>query len=88
MKRFLIGVIAAFFSLIVFAPPASALSPEEVLVIANRNAAKSLGLATWYMEKRQIPKENLLTVFVTDKETCSRQTYLKKIAPPGPPRFK
>lgn len=62
--------------------PALALSPDEVLVIANRNAAKSPGLAVWYMEKRQIPKENLLLVFVTDKETCSRDDYLKKIVPP------
>jgi len=62
--------------------PALALSPDEVLVIANRNAASSVGLATWYMEKRQIPKENLQLVFVTDKETCSRDEYLQKIVPP------
>jgi len=80
--RFLIGSLAAFFSFFMFILPASGLSPDEVLVVANRNAAKSMGLAAWYMEKRQIPKENLLPVFVTDKETCSRETYLKKIVPP------
>lgn len=62
--------------------PVLALSPDEVLVIANRNAASSVGLATWYMKKRQIPKENLQLVFVTDKETCSRDVYLQKIVPP------
>lgn len=82
MIRFLINTLPAFFYFFIFALPVSALSPDEVLVIANRNAAKSLGLATWYMEKRQIPKENLLLVFVTDKETCSRDVYLKKIVPP------
>ena len=61
--------------------PALALSPDEVLVLANRNAAKSPGLAAWYMAKRQIPKENLLLVFITDKESCSRDAYLKKIVP-------
>ena len=80
--RYLIGSLAAFFSFFMFILPASGLSPDEVLVVANRNAAKSMGLAAWYMEKRQIPKENLLPVFVTDKETCSRETYLKKIVPP------
>nr|WP_320193803.1 TIGR03790 family protein [uncultured Desulfobacter sp.] len=81
--RFSIGILTVLFSLLNFyIMPAEALSPNEVLVIANRNAAKSVGLATWYMERRQIPKENLLMVFITDKETCSRDAYLKKIVPP------
>lgn len=80
--RFFIGIFSALFFLLTFSMiPALALSAEEVLVIANRNAAKSQGLAAWYMEKRQIPKENLLLVFVTDKETCSRDAYLQKIVP-------
>ncbi|WP_020589532.1 TIGR03790 family protein [Desulfobacter curvatus] len=82
MIRFLIGTLAAFISFFIFVLPASGLSPDEVLVIANRNAAKSPGLAAWYMEKRQIPKENLLQIFIADKETCSRETYLTKIVPP------
>ncbi len=81
--RLSVGIFAALLSLFNFSViPALALSPDEVLVIANRNAAKSQGLAAWYMEKRQIPKENLLLVFITDKETCSRDAYLKKIVPP------
>jgi len=80
--RFFIGIFSALFFLLTFSMiPALALSAEEVLVIANRNAAKSQGLAAWYMEKRQIPKENLLLVFVTDKETCSHDAYLQKIVP-------
>ncbi len=62
--------------------PAFALSPDEVLVLANRNAGSSKGLAAWYMKKRGIPKENLQLVFVTDKESCSREDYVKKIVPP------
>jgi uncharacterized protein (TIGR03790 family) len=81
--RFFIVIFVTSFALSSFSGiPALALSPDEVLVVGNRNAAKSIGLATWYMEKRKIPKENLLQVFVTDKETCSRETYLKKIIPP------
>ena len=81
--RFFTVILVTSCALLSFSGiPALALSPDEVIVIANRNAANSVGLATWYMEKRKIPKENLLQVFVTDKETCSRETYLKKIVPP------
>jgi uncharacterized protein (TIGR03790 family) len=62
-------------------PPASALAPEEILVLANMNASSSRGLAAYYMEKRQIPKENLAVVFVTDDETCSRDDYVNKVVP-------
>ena len=62
--------------------PAHALEPEEILVIANINAAKSKGLAQYYMKKRQIPEKNLVLLFMTDKETCSREEYEKKVIPP------
>jgi uncharacterized protein (TIGR03790 family) len=57
-----------------------ALQPNEILVIANRNAAKSVGLAKYYMKKRAIPESNLLQLWVTDKERCSRDDYNRKIA--------
>jgi len=59
-----------------------ALSPAEILVIANRNASKSVSLAKYYMKKRGIPKENLLKLRVTNKEYCSRREYEKRIALP------
>ena len=61
---------------------AHALDPDEVMVLANRNAARSKGLAQYYMEKRNIPEENLLLVWVTDRESCSREAYEKKVVPP------
>lgn len=63
-------------------PPALALAPEEVLVIANRNAAKSQGLAKFYMEQRGIPEQNLVLLWMTDKEVCTREAYNKKAVPP------
>ncbi|MBC8391778.1 MAG: TIGR03790 family protein [Deltaproteobacteria bacterium] len=70
-----------FMGIIIFLPiAASALEPNEVLVIANRNAAKSVGLARYYMKKRGISEKNLVKLWVTDKETCSRYEYEKKIA--------
>jgi uncharacterized protein (TIGR03790 family) len=59
-----------------------ALAPEEVLVVANRNASKSMGLATYYIKKRGIPEQNLLSLWVTDKEYCSQGEYIEKIVMP------
>ncbi len=59
-----------------------ALQPEEVLLIANRNAAESLALARYYQQKRQIPPTNLLTVRMGDTEDCSREEYLQQLVLP------
>ena len=61
---------------------ALALTPDEILVIANRNAAKSQGLARFYMKQRGIPAQNLVLLWMTDKETCTREAYNKKAVPP------
>jgi uncharacterized protein (TIGR03790 family) len=67
----------------IFLPvPSWALEPHEILVLANRNAARSVGLAKYYMEKRGIPEECLLQLWVTDGETCEREDYEKKILAP------
>ena len=59
-----------------------ALEADELLVVANRNAQGSIGLARYYMDKRGVPEENLLRIFVTDEETCSRADYDQLIARP------
>jgi uncharacterized protein (TIGR03790 family) len=61
---------------------AGALTPDEVLVVANKNAARSVGLAEYYMEKRGVPAGNLLQIWVTDQEHCSRAAFDRKIAGP------
>ncbi|WP_020676371.1 TIGR03790 family protein [Geopsychrobacter electrodiphilus] len=62
--------------------PAWALSPAEVLVIANRRMPGSLELAHYYMEKRSIPTENLLTLTIEANESCSRKVYNQQVAQP------
>jgi len=74
----LIVVLFIFF----FYPPAFALDPNEVLVIANLNAAKSKELAVYYMKKRHIPEKNMVSLLMTNKETCSRKEYTKRVLPP------
>jgi len=83
LKRFLFWIIlAGGLGSAVFSSAVYALAPEEVLVLANRNAAKSHGLALYYMEKRGIPAANLLLLWMTDKETCTRKAYEKKVIVP------
>ncbi len=78
MKRFFL-IIIIFFSFLQFT---YALEPYEVMVLANKNSAQSKGLAKYYMKKRNIPEKNLLLVWISDKETCSRDDYKRKIIPP------
>jgi len=61
--------------------PCYALEPHEILVIANRNAARSIGLAEYYMKARNIPKSNLLRLWISDKESCTREEYEKRVVP-------
>lgn len=63
-----------------FPSPCPALEAKELLIVANRNAQGSIGLARYYMDKRGVPQENLLKIFVTDEETCSRADYDELIA--------
>ncbi len=70
--------LAGFF----FTSAAWALAPEEVLVICNKNAAKSRELAAYYMEQRKIPPQNLVVLRMTDRETCTRLEYEAKAIPP------
>jgi uncharacterized protein (TIGR03790 family) len=75
--------LSLIFLILVMTPaPGMGLNPNEVLVIANRNAAKSQGLAAYYMKKREIPASNLVLLWITDQETCTRQAYTQKAVPP------
>jgi uncharacterized protein (TIGR03790 family) len=60
----------------------AALEPEQVLVLANRNASRGLELARYYADRRGIPEDQVLTLRTTEKETCSREAYEKEIVEP------
>ena len=49
-------------------------------MLANAEAVGSVGLARYYMQKRQIPRGNLLELWMTDKELCSRKEYEDRVA--------
>ncbi len=73
------------FNLIVllfFYKPVFALNADEIVVVANKNASESIGIARYYMEKRRIPKANLISVWITDKEWCTREAFESKVVVP------
>ncbi len=62
--------------------PSLALTSDEVVILANKNAWHSIDLGKYYMKKRGIPDENILKLWTTGKETVSRENYEKQIAAP------
>ena len=60
----------------------ASLAPEEILVIANRQAHNSLALARHYMSERGVPEENLVQLWVEDKENISRSDYEQRVVIP------
>ena len=60
----------------------SALEPEEVLVIANRDIPTSMKIAQYYCKQRGVPDENILTLSLGAvlKDTISRDDYDEQLA--------
>ena len=77
MARIVLLLIVLFVPL-----TAQALSPAEVVVVANGFVEGSVPLARYYMEQRGIPADNLIRVRTTDKESVSRRDYDRDIAAP------
>lgn len=75
-------VISLLLLAAILPPAAHALTPDEILVVANRRATSSVRLATYYMRQRGIPEENLIKLWADYEETCSRDEYNKRIARP------
>ena len=69
------------FSLIEITP-IWALTPDQVVVVANKMAWHSVDLAKYYMKVRNIPSDNLIQLKATSDEICSREDYVKGVASP------
>jgi uncharacterized protein (TIGR03790 family) len=59
-----------------------ALTPDQVVVVANKDARNSVELAKYYMKVRNIPSDNLIKIRAPADEICSREDYDKDIASP------
>lgn len=58
------------------------LLPGQLVVVANGKVPESVALAKYYMEKRKVPSQNLITLSVTADEHMSRADYEKNAVPP------
>jgi hypothetical protein len=74
------------FAIMVFflqgVPWGHALTADEVVVIANSRMAGSMDLARYYMQKRKIPLNRLLSVSVSTDEVVSRDEYDRAVRIP------
>ena len=83
-KTVLFILLVFFTQQIIFwkLPSCWGLTPENVVVVANKMAWQSVELAKYYMEKRNIPSNNLIILKAPSEEECSREGYEKYIASP------
>ena len=75
-------VCCAIFCIVAFPGAGLALTPEEILVVANEKSGEGVELARYYARLRGIPKSNVALLSVPVGETCSREVYERKIAGP------
>jgi len=59
-----------------------ALTPEQIVVVANKGAWYSVDLAKYYVKVRNIPSDNLIQIKAPTDEICSREDYEKYIVSP------
>ena len=82
MSRYLTG--SARLLVLVFCTIASALEPNEILVIVNGDIEVSADTGRYYCQRRNVPKENILALPLGKNlaDSISRDDYDKNIAEP------
>src|SRR5262249_51899167 len=61
---------------------AAALEPGDVVLLVNRNMPESAEVAEHYRQKRQIPRENIVSLDLPTGEDMSRRDYDTKVVVP------
>ena len=84
ITRCFVKLISSLLPTIVFLLPAAswALTPEQVVVVANNKDRHSVDLAKYYMNKRNIASTNLIEINAPTEEQCSREDYERLIVSP------
>ncbi len=75
---------SVFFLLIIFSSISLGLEPNEILILANKNASASMRVADYYSIKRQVPMRNIFLLDIPNNATekISRKYYNQFIAGP------
>jgi uncharacterized protein (TIGR03790 family) len=74
------AALQALFLSFVFG--ASALTPDEILVVANSRVPEGVDVAKQYCAKRHVPESQLIILSLPTTETLSRQSYDNDLAGP------
>lgn len=61
---------------------AFAIEAQDIIVVYNRSMPGSKDVAEHYVEKRNVPKENMLGIFLSRSESISRIKYESDLLPP------
>lgn len=78
LRSFALGLLAAGL----LAGVAYAQTPDQVLVVVNRQSLASREIGQYYLKKRAIPLANLCTISTAPVETIERKVYDKDIEAP------
>ncbi len=62
--------------------PSSALTPADVLLVANRRVPVSVSIAEYYARRRGIPREQVLAAPMPEAEEISRRDFDRYVAAP------
>ena len=82
MAAFRTSVARAAAAFAAFVAAASAQTPDEVLVVVNRQSAESREIGQYYMHRRAIPPGNFCTIDTAPVEEIDRATYRTAIEEP------
>jgi uncharacterized protein (TIGR03790 family) len=82
VSRYLAGLV--ILTGLLFCTSASALEPNQILVIVNNDIPASVKLGQYYCQRRNVPKENILALSLGKllADSISRDDYDKNIAEP------
>ncbi|MBI5083523.1 MAG: TIGR03790 family protein [Acidobacteria bacterium] len=70
------------FWLVLAAGPCPALTPSDVLVVANSRSPVSRSIAEYYSRRRGIPANQILYLSTAPDEEISRETFQREVASP------
>ena len=84
LMKTLFRTSTAILFVFIYCQTSSALEPNEILIIANKDISESIQVAQYYCEKRNVPAENILELSLGTslKGNINRDQYEKQIAEP------
>ena len=75
---FVCGCVVALF-----AADARALTPDQLLLIVNKNTPAGVELAAFYAKARNVPDGRILALDLPEKDEVSFDEYETKVVPAG-----